>query len=121
MSECSYVCFCATYAHFWIGFSIIFIISHRISASGILHNVLKSNQPIKWSVIDNLFPQKWNEKASLIGWEGFMVCSISNPDNQIATKLGSKTITNNRIATMVISVTGSHLLIIEQNYSSLQS
>ncbi len=40
----------------------------------------------------------------------FMVGSISNSDNKIATNLGSKTATDNRTATGVISATGSHLI-----------
>ncbi len=40
-------------------------------ASSTLHNVLKLNQPIRWIVTQDLLSQKWNEKASLIGWKGF--------------------------------------------------
>ncbi len=40
----------------------------------------------------------------------YIICSSSNPDNKIATDLGSKSTTNNRIATGVISANGPHLI-----------
>ncbi len=40
-----------------------------------------------------------------------MVGSISNPDDKIATDLGSKATNDNRIATRVISATDPHLVI----------
>ncbi len=39
-----------------------------------------------------------------------MVDNISNPDDKIATDLGSKSATEHRIATWVISATDPHLL-----------
>ncbi len=41
--------------------------------------------------------------------KGFMIGSISNPDAKIATDIGSKSTTENRIATEVISATGPDL------------
>ncbi len=38
-----------------------------------------------------------------------MICSISDPNAKIATNIGSKSTTKNRIATGVISATGPHL------------
>ncbi len=40
-----------------------------------------------------------------------MVGSISNPDDKIATNLGSKSTTENRTATSVISAIGPHLIL----------
>ncbi len=57
----------------------------------------------KWSIATKL-----KQKASLIGWWRFMVISISNPD-KIVTDLGSRTTTDNRTTTGVISATGPHL------------
>ncbi len=83
-----------THAHTTL-FSIqIFIVSDRLFASSTLRNVLKLNEPIKWIVTDDLLPQTWNEKVSLIGWGGFMFSSISNY-NKIATNLSSKTTIDN--------------------------
>ncbi len=53
-------------------FPVFFTFSHGSFAHGTLHNVLKLNQPIKWIVTHDLLPQKWNVKASLIGWGGFI-------------------------------------------------
>ncbi len=58
MSESCCMCYFYIYAHFCVVYSVeIFIISHRFYASGILHNVLKSNQLIKWIVTDDLCPK----------------------------------------------------------------
>ncbi len=71
LNACACV-FVATYAHFCIIFSIdIFIFSQFYFVSSTPRVVLKSNQPIKSIVTHDLLPQKWNEKASLIGWGGF--------------------------------------------------
>ncbi len=94
ISECSSIFYFDTCSHYTV-FSIqIFIVSDRLFASSTLRNVLKLNEPIKWIVTDDLLPQTWNEKVSLIGWGGFMFSSISNY-NKIATNLSSKTTIDN--------------------------
>ncbi len=91
---------------FWHKMSLQQCIFHKyfhnfpqLFRSGILCNVLKLNQPIKWIVSHDLLPQMWNEKASLIGWGEFMVSCISDCDGKIASDLASKSATENIIAT----------------------
>ncbi len=90
--------FCATYAtdFLLLVFSIIFW------------------SPINQSseVLRMTFFPKGNEKAFLIEWEGFMVSSISNPDDKSIANLGSKTTTDNRTAIMVISASGLYLILL---------